>query len=137
MSNLSPQCATKRTSVNAMNLLVHALVQLEVRRPGPRLLAQPSSILVPPDGRAALNIRIKPNNISREQPGQQAEVSLKRGRGGWGATGLHKGVSVVRTFGRSARKVGETAAAGPGSAGISPLRPRGRNHQRSKRKAAY
>jgi hypothetical protein len=90
MSGLSPQCATKRTSVNAMNLLVHALVQLEVRRPGPcRLLAQPSL-----DGGAALNIRIKPNNISREQPGQQAQVSLKGGRDGWGSPGLHKRVSV-------------------------------------------
>src|SRR5258708_18643142 len=81
MSDLSPQCAIKRTSVNAMNLLVHARVQLEVRRPGPcRLPAQPSSILVPLNGRAALNIRIKPNNISRAQPGQQAQVSLKGGR---------------------------------------------------------
>ena len=104
-------------------------------RPGPargpqagpcRLLAQPFSILVPLDGRAALNIRIKPN--SREQPAQQAQVSLKGGRGGWGSPSLHKQVSVVRIFGRSAGKVGETAAAGAGSARISPLRPRGRNH---------
>jgi len=99
-----------------MNLSVHALVRLEVRRPGPcRLLAQPFSILVPLDGRAALNIRIKPNNISREQPAQQAQVSLKGGRGGWGSPGLHKRVSVVRIFGRSAQKVGETAATGAGS----------------------
>jgi hypothetical protein len=69
MSDLSRQCATKRTSVNAVNLSVHALVQLEVRRSGPcRLLAQLFSILVPLDGRAATNIRIKPNNISRAQP---------------------------------------------------------------------
>ena len=85
--------------------LPSALVQLEVRRPGPcRLLAQPSAILVPPDGCAALNIRIKLNNISREQPAQQAQVSLKGVRGGWGSPGLHKRVSVVRIFRRSARK---------------------------------
>jgi hypothetical protein len=78
-----------------------------------RLLAQPSSILVPLDGRAALNIRIKPNNISREQPAQQAQVSLKGGRGGWGSPGLHKRVSVVRIFGRSARKVEEIRRRSP------------------------
>jgi hypothetical protein len=56
------------------------------------------------------------------------EVGAKGGRGGGGSPGLHKRVSVVSfPVLSSARKVGETAPAGPGSAGTSPLPARGRS----------
>src|SRR5258708_30267463 len=52
----------------------------------------------------------------------------KGGRGGGGSPGLHKRVSVVSfPVLSSARKVGETAPAGPGFAGTSPLPARGRS----------
>jgi hypothetical protein len=127
MSDLSPQCATKRTSLKRYEFISSRASPARGRSSGPcRLLAQPSSILVPLDGRAALNI---PHQTEQYLPRAARPTSpgLAKGRlGRMGITQPAKAVSVVRIFGRSARKVGETAAAGAGSARISPLRPRGR-----------
>src|SRR5216683_326682 len=63
------------------------------------------------------------------------------GRGGGGSPGLHKRIAVVEALPvlPSARKVGETAPAGPGSSGTSPLPARGAEPHRSsvKKRSAW
>ena len=65
-------------------------------------------------------------------PARRRDRGSKRkgGRGGGGSPGLHKRIAVVKAIPDlpSARKVGETAPAGPGSSGTSPLPARGRSH---------